>query len=244
MNDVSKTKRKSTKAKCNYLLLFALLPILLACEDPGVIAFEQGNTVKWSGLEEIPPGNVTDIKDVMTLGDWNLEYMSLSPNGGLLALGLRKNNNLDDGVLDAKVMIFNIYRGILLKEYEEDMLKQIIEENSNLQYPSAIVDFNPRNLAWMNNNELLMNIQPIIAGTGLDQLPQDVAMVVQYSDTTVSQGPNFYSRTDPSPITEPDHPQKTAFASENRNGTIYIGGSAVNGLPSGIGMFEFVYLGN
>lgn len=230
--------------KATYLLLFAVLPLLMACEDPGVIAFEQGNTVKWSGLENVPPGDVTDIKDVTTLGSWNLEFLTLSPNGGLLAIGLRKNNNVSDGVLDAKVEIYNIYRGVQLAEWDEDDLKDLIEDNASLEYPSEIVDFNPRNLSWMNNNELLMNIQPIIAGTGLDLLPQDVALVVKYTDESVTQGPDFYGRTDPSPITAPNHPQKTAFSSENQNGSILVDGSGINGLPTGIGLFDFVYLGN
>jgi len=230
--------------KATYLLLIAALPLLMACEDPGVIAFEQANSVKWSGLEDVPPGSVTDTKDVTALGSWNLEFLTLSPNGGLLAIGLRKDNNVSDGVLDAKVEIYNIYRDVQLAEWDEDDLKDLIEDNASLEYPSEIVDFNPRNLSWMNNNELLMNIQPIIAGTGLDLLPQDVALVVKYTDESVTQGPTFYSRTDPSPITAPDHPQKTAFTSENQNGTILVDGNTVNGLPTGIGLFDFVYLGN
>lgn len=241
---MSKKIMKTLRENASYLLLLAIMPMMLACEDPGVIAFEHNNKIKWSGLEEVPPGTVTDTKDVMDLGNWNLEFMSLSPNGGLLALGLRNDSNPAEGILDAKVMIYNIYRGVLLQEWNEAMFKQLIETNANLSYPSQLVDFNPRNLAWMNNNELLVNIQPIIAGTGIDGLPEDVALVIQYTDTTLTQGPDFYPRTDPSPITAPDHPQKTTFSSENQNGDILVAGSAINGLTGGIGQFEFVYLGN
>jgi hypothetical protein len=214
-----------------------------ACQDPGVIAFQQGDDIRWSGLENVPPGTVTDIRMVTSLGGWDLEHMTLSPNGGLLAIGLRNNNNPAEGILDAKVLVFNMYTDTQLAEWDEQDLKNFIENNSNLTYPTELKDFNPRNLSWMNNVELLINVQPIIAGTSIESLPQDAAMVIRYQDESLTNGPDFYPRTSPSPITAPNHPQKTAFSTENRSGTIFIDGSQVNGLPTGIGKFDFVYLG-
>jgi len=220
-----------------------VFPFFAACQDPGVIAFQQGDDIRWSGLENVPPGTVTNLRKVTSLGGWDLEHMTLSPNGGLLAVGLRNNNNPADGILDAKVLVFNIYRDTQLADWDEQDLKNFIENNSNITYPTELKDFNPRNLSWMNNVELLINVQPIVAGTSIESLPQDAAMVIRYQDESLTDGPDFYARTSPSPIAAPNHPQKTAFTTENRSGTIFIDGSRVNGLPTGIGKFDFVYLG-
>jgi hypothetical protein len=227
-----------------YFILIAILPLFATCNDPGVIAFQEGSQVKWAGLENVAPGSTTKINNVTSLGNWNLEFLTLSPNGGILAIGLRRDQNVTSGVLDTKVIVFNIYQNVKLAEWDESDFKQLIENNANLSYPGQLVDFNPRNLSWMNNNELLINIQPIIAGTGIEPIPQDVALVVDYRNGNLTQGPDFYDRTAASPITAPNHPQKTAFTSENRNGTVYVDGKVVNGLPTDINLFDFVYLGS
>lgn len=235
----------STYGKMVSRFLILLLPIIAACNDPGAIAFQRGDEVHWAGLDDVPPGSVTSSKLVSSLGGWGLGVMSLSPNGGLLAIAVRNNHNPSAGLLDARVRVFNVLQTPvqLVAEWDEDDLKDIIESNANLTYPSELEDFNPFALGWMNNEHLLINVQPIIAGTSIESLPQNVALVISYRDGSLADPPALYARTDPSPITEPDHPQKNAFATENRSGAIFVEGDQVNGLATDIDEFDFVYLG-
>lgn len=228
------------------LSIAAAIALSTACTDPGVIAFQDGGQVKWSPVENIPPGNATDVQLVTSVSGWDLEHLSLSPNGGLLALGLRKGTNPSQGILDARVLVFNIFTDIKLAEWDEGDLKRLIESNAGLTYPSQLVDFNPRKLSWMSSTELLLNVQPIIAGTSppVESLPQDVAIVIRPENSDVTDGPHFYPRTGVSPLTAPNHPSKTAFTVRNTAGTIFVNNSPMTGLPGGVGMFDFVYLGN
>lgn len=229
------------------ILAIAMSPLLTACEDPGAIAYEEGNEVHWAGLENVPPGSARTTKTVADLGNWNLDHLSLAPNGGWLAIGLRTDDNPSAGILDTRVRVYNSVRtpADLVVEWDEQDLKEFIEDNANLSYPQQLVDFNPIRLSWMDNSHLLINVQPIISGTSIESIPENVALVVAFQADSVTDGPSFYGRGGTSPIVAPDHPQKTAFTTENRSGTLFVDGSQVNGIPTGVGeKFDFVYLGN
>lgn len=226
--------------------LILLLPLLAACDDPGAIAYERDGEVHWSGLEEVPPGTVTSSRLVTSLGQWGLQGMSLSPNSGLVAIAIRNDDNPSAGILDARVRVFNALRSPpqLVAEWDEDDLRAIIESNASLTYPSELVDFNPFELGWMDNEHVLVQVQPIIVGTSIESLPQNVALQLSYRDDSLADSPALYARGASSPVTEPDHPQKNAFPVDNRSGTIFVDGDPVSGLPTDVEEFDFVYLGS
>lgn len=227
------------------VLAVALFPLLTACDDPGAIAYQQGGDVHWAGLENVPPGTVTNTKLVTSLGSWNLEHMRLAPNGGWLALAERKNTSPSAGLMDARVRVFNsvVNPPQQVAEWDEAELKALIEDNADLSYPAEIVDFNPIRLRWRDNAHLIIDVQPFIVGTSIESLPENVALVLAFQTGELTEGPTFYARGASSPVTVPQHSQRTTYSSELRSGAVFVDGSRVNGVPTGIDQFDFVYLG-
>lgn len=212
-----------------FLALIITSVIMISCGTTQVY-YTHNNSVK-SALAHKgnPPSSVTHLNTDIDLGNWDLSALSASPDSEYLALGMVKLTSPREDS-ESKYEIYSSSGGTLEYTYDDEDIKEMIEDNSDGEYPPGVYLFYPIAFGYENDSILIMHIQPHYLG---ESLPQDVRLKINLRTNEVVGNAEFFSRTNRPPF--PTHASKTKYNFEVINGKMYVNGTRLQGMPSGIG---------
>lgn len=174
-----------------------------------------------------PPQTVQQTNVDISIGNWRLDALSVSPDGTHLALGMAQLNSPTRNS-NGKLEVYSDFGRNLKYTFKDADLKRMIESKADLEYPDAVYAFHPFNVGYENKNILIAHIQP---WSSSDAIPQDVALKIDLK-TGKAVGVQFFPRTGRPPM--PQHASKDKYNFEVINGEMFVNGQKLNGMPSGL----------
>lgn len=214
-----------------FKFIFLAIGILFSsCSSSTLAVITTNNEFKRLTIGNKPPTNVTNSRVLTALSNnYDVEAITISP----LAVHSVISQTKRSGNFKTKVEIFNTINGNRIKSWDSDDIKRMIENKANLKYPRGLDTFITFNLRWKDDQILILEVQPVIANTSIESLPQDVSVVYNLQNDKV-ESVRFYSRGDASPIPSGSFNTKGVYAFQVNNGNLIIDGNVVQNVPGNV----------
>lgn len=194
------------------------------------IYYEKDNRIKAVLTDKRnPPESVVQLNGPdIDNGSWRLDALSASPDAKFLALAYSQWDSFSS---KAKLEVYDRFGKDLKFTINSEELRQMIETNSGLDYgdPSPFYLFHPFALGYENEKVLIVDVQPY---SREDLTAQDVRLKIDLRTKEVVGTPVFFSRTNRPSF--PSHRSKTRYDFEVIDGKMYVNGTLLNNMPSGI----------
>jgi hypothetical protein len=160
-----------------------------------------------------------------------LERLTISPSGAFVVISLVKRG---PGLpAPTRLEIYSPLTGKLVRQFSSNDLKEMISQFTNSKYPIAIKSYITMDVRWISKNTAIFEVQPVVAGTGVELAPQNISLVYNIASKKVERV-EFYSRGQSSPINVPSHISKTTYTLSINNEKLYIQGKEVKNMPGSI----------
>lgn len=213
------------------ILLLGVSLVLLSCDPTSIAVFQTGSSIKSAIIGNSPPDKARNIKDLTALNGYDLTSLSVSPGGVYAVMSFFKNSGPQPW--PTRLEIYSSVPGKQLKKFSSNDLKNMIEQSTNLHYPSKVKVFVTFDIRWLDGNTVIFEVQPLPDFTGSDSTPSHVSIVYNIHKNEVDQV-RFYDRGQPSPIIVPTHTEKTTYTLRINSGKLYIEGKEVMNMPASI----------
>ena len=174
-----------------------------------------------------PPKKATPTNLNIQLGNWRLDAISASPNGGqYLALGFL---SLPSHSLEGKLEIYKNFGKLISKTFDNNQLRKLIENSSEHKYGNTPFTFHPYALGYESDNILIIHLE--VTDLVSAQV-EEVDLFIDLLTNKVDRTSVFFDSTAPRPF--PVHASKTKYNFEVINGEMFVNGNKLAGLPKGI----------
>lgn len=213
-----------------FIVLFSLLLYSCCDEDeepdavsnPSIVMHNSNGIISFSYLDQVPPREVSHSNVLFTFAaPWAYRALSISPGGRYGAIAMFSQAGTARA-WEGKIMVYNTSDGSLFKEYNKTAFISL------MNFPVADASMLVERLGWMNNDQLLVHLQP--QTPWIESIPQNASLIINViSDTRVDL--KYSNRSDPFTIQAPEHSSRNRYSSEIRQSKLYINGTMVSNLP-------------
>jgi hypothetical protein len=211
------------------IICLVLISFIANCkkstEEPdkklSIIMHNSAGKISFTYLKNLPPGEITDTKNLYTLPvGWSYRGLSISPAGdyGVIAMYSQQGISKD---WEGKIRMYDASDGGLIKEFNKAELVSL------MNYPVAEASMFIVNMDWMNDTQLLVHLQPQMPW--IESIPQNASLVIDV-DKNELVDLKYSNRNSPYTIQAPQHASKVKYTTVINNNLLLIQGNIVKNM--------------